>query len=50
MRPSRTIGSSPVSILEPGRKRRHPMPMLTRLLWIVAAGIALVIVAAIVLH
>jgi hypothetical protein len=38
-----------VSVLEPGRKRRHPMPFLARALWGVAIGFALATVATLIL-
>ena len=37
-----------MSVLEPGRKRRHPMPVLVRALWGVAVGFALAVVVALV--
>ena len=41
--------NAPVNVLEPGRKRRHPMPLLTRAIWGIAVAIAIVIVIGLVL-
>jgi hypothetical protein len=35
-----------VRVLEPGRKRRHPIPFLAQALWGVALGFALATVIA----
>jgi hypothetical protein len=37
-----------VSVLEPGRKRRHPMTQAARRLWAATAGFALVLIVALV--
>jgi hypothetical protein len=32
-----------VTVLEPGRKRRHPMPLLARLVWGIAIAVAIAV-------
>lgn len=39
-----------VNVLEPGRRRRHPMPLLTRAIWGLAIGLAIAIVIGLVLR
>jgi hypothetical protein len=49
-RERRRVAATVVSVLEPGRKRRHPMPPAARRLWAAAAGFTLMLIVAFVLR
>ncbi len=42
--------SIPMSVLKPGRKRRHPLTRLARGLWGIAIGVALATASALILQ